>query len=157
MVQPEGQAAARHCYVAILTGEPNPNVMIEIGRMEALERPLLLLRDAGAAKLPADLDGLLYEELSATGDGLRAEVREAIGRQEPLRALTGRDRFLSETVLTRDVGVDGQRAREISRRYPTWRAFLDVDSTTVARTVGLNKAVVDGVKQTLETLYAADG
>lgn len=52
-----------HCYIAVLTGEVNPNVMIEIGRMEAIQRPLLLLRDTAAAELPADRHGLLYEEL----------------------------------------------------------------------------------------------
>ena len=52
MAQPEDQAAPGTLYIAILTGTLNPNVMIETGRMEALQRPLLLLRDAAAAGLP---------------------------------------------------------------------------------------------------------
>ena len=89
-----------HCYIAILTGGLNPNVMIKAGRMEALQRPLLLLRDAAAAELPANLNGLLYEELHASGSDLINEVRNAIVRQDRLRALQG-PRYLSETALKR--------------------------------------------------------
>ncbi len=117
-----------HCYVAILTEQVNPNVMIEIGRMEALERPLVLLRDAGAPELPADLNGLL----SAKGDSLAEEVRKALARQEPFRRLSG-DRYLSETVLRRDAGLNDQVSRQISRRYRTWRAFCAADAGEVAR------------------------
>ena len=78
-----------HCYIAILTGEVNPNVMIEIGRMEAIGLPLLLLRDTAAGALPADLNGLLYEELRATGSDLVSEVRDALARQDRLRGLRG--------------------------------------------------------------------
>jgi hypothetical protein len=146
-----------HCYVAILTGAANPNVMIEIGRMEALERPTLLLRDHEAEQLPADLHGLLYAELRASGGELAAEVRDAVSRHEALRALNGRDRFLSERVLTRDGGLNDQVSREISRRCPTWRTFLGADSPTIARSVGLNPAIIDGVKQTLAALNTAEG
>ena len=89
-----------HCYIAILTGEMNANVMIEVGRMEAIQRPLLILRDPGATKLPADLDGLLYEELSGTGGDLVAEVQEVLARQEQFRSLHAA-RFLSEAALKR--------------------------------------------------------
>jgi molecular chaperone HtpG len=152
-----GKLLRAHCYVAILTGEPNPNVMIEIGRMEALQRPTLLLRDSAAAKLPADLGGLLYEELRASGADLVAEVSDAVSRHEPLRALNGRDRFLSERILTRDGGLNEQVSRELSRRYPTWQTFLTTDSHAIARAVSLNHALIDGVKETLKTLHAVDG
>lgn len=146
-----------HCFIAILTGDVNPNVMIEIGRMEAIERPLLLLRDGGAPPLPADLNGLLYEELRASGDRLRGEVRDALARQESLQLLTGRDRFLSETVLTRDAGLNEQVSREITRRYPTWQGFLGADVPTIAQAVGLPPRLVDAVKETLAALPVAPG
>lgn len=47
--------------------------MVETGRMEALQRPLLLLRDAAAADLPANMNGLLYEDLRTSGSDLTEE------------------------------------------------------------------------------------
>jgi molecular chaperone HtpG len=145
-----------HFYIAILTGASNPNVMIEIGRMEALERPLLILRDAAAPELPADLQGLLYEELKATGNQLHSEVVEALGRQQALQALKGRDRFLSETILKRDASLNEQASKQISRRYPAWQGFLDADSATVASQVGIPRPLVEAIKETLKSLHSAD-
>ena len=140
-----------HCYVAILTGEINPNVMIEIGRMEALERPLVMLRDSSAPELPADLKGLLYADLSATGEALVGEVREALARQEPFQALRGHgDRFLSETVLRRDAGLNDQLSRTISRRYKTWRAFQQAEAIKVARELGVrHPGTIEAAQQAL--------
>jgi molecular chaperone HtpG len=143
-----------HCYVAILTGDVNPNVMIEIGRMEALERPLLLLRDSAAPALPVDLHGRLYEEIRATGDKLVDEVREALARQETLRGLRGRTRYLSEAVL-RGAGLGEQVSREISRRYQTWEEFIETDSDRVARHVGISSAFIDAAKGALTALADA--
>jgi hypothetical protein len=134
----------------------NPNVMIEIGRMEALERPLLILRDAEGPELPTDLQGLLYEQLNATGDPLHGQVAEALGRQQALQALKGRDRFLSETILTRDAGLSEEVARRISRRYPAWQGFLDAEPVVVAGQVGISRHLVDAVKETLKTLHSAE-
>jgi len=136
-----------HCYIAILTDTVNPNVMIEIGRMEALERPLLLLRDAAAPALPVDLTGRLYEELRATGGDLVGEVRKTLDRQSALRALAGA-RYLSDAVL-RGAGLAENASRQISRRYPTWEAFLAADSDAVARQVGLHRGFVDAAKAAL--------
>jgi hypothetical protein len=145
-----------HCYVAVFTGDLNANVMIEIGRMEALERPLLILRDGAASELPADLHGLLFEELKATGSKLRGEVADALGRQQALQVLKGRDRFLSETVLTRDASLSEQASRQISRRYPAWQGFLDADSGIVASQIGIPRHLVDAVKETLRALHDAE-
>lgn len=146
-----------HCFIAILTEAVNPNVMIEIGRMEALERPLVLLRDAASPALPADLEGLLYAELDAAGGerfagsaggGLEAQVRRALEMQEPLRLLSG-DRFLSESVLQREAGLSDQLSRAISRQYRTWQAFLDADPNEVARQVGARPIIIEAAKQAL--------
>lgn len=138
-----------HCYVAILTGDVNPNVMIETGRMEALQRPLLLLRDAAAADLPADLDGLLYEELGATGSDLINEVRDAIVRQDRLRALQG-PRYLSETALKRYAFLEGEVSRKISRLFPTWDEFIQADADQVARQIGANSRTVQAAQESLK-------
>jgi len=143
-----------HCYVAVLTGTVNPNVMIEVGRMEALERrPILLLRDASAPDLPADLHGRLYQVVTRTGQDLVSEVRDAIERQEALRVLRG-ERFLSETALRSIARVDGPVGREISRRYETWQTFLATDSAVIASQVNLPLPMVEGIKATLS---AAEG
>jgi molecular chaperone HtpG len=132
-----------HCYIAILTGPVNANVMIEIGRMEAIGRPLLLLRDPAASDLPADLNGLLYEDLRAIGGDLVIEVRDALARQDRLRGLRG-TRFLSETALKRYAFLDGEVSKKISRTYPTWDEFLSADPAQVARQVGTRPAIVQG-------------
>ena len=145
-----------HFYIAILTGPVSPNVMIEIGRMEALERPLLILHDDAAPALPADLNGLLYEEITATGDGLHREVADALMRQQEVQALKGHDRFLSEAILMRDASLSEQASKQISRRYPAWSGFLDADSAEVASQVGISRHVIEAVKETLKALYSAE-
>jgi molecular chaperone HtpG len=137
-----------HCYVAILTGDLNQNVMIEVGRMEALQRPLLLLRDAAAAKLPADLNGLLYEELRTSGADLVDEVSKAIVRQDRLRQLQG-PRYLSETALKRYAFLEGDVSRKISRMFPTWEQFIQADSDQVARQIGANRMTVQAAQTSL--------
>jgi hypothetical protein len=50
------QMLTAHCFIADVS-EANPNVMIEIGRMEAIGRPLVLIRRKGSPELPVDLRG----------------------------------------------------------------------------------------------------
>jgi molecular chaperone HtpG len=133
-----------HCFIAIITGEINPNVMIEIGRMEAIgHRPLLLLLDDAAPGLPADLNGLLYEKLHASGGDLMTEVRDALERQERIHGLRGA-RFLSETALRRFAFLDGETSRKISQEYQTWDEFVQAEPALVARQFGTSPAMVQG-------------
>jgi hypothetical protein len=141
-----------HCFVAILSGEHNANVMIEVGRMEALERPLLLLHSADAPDLPSDLKGLLYEEMQATGEDLRREIQVVLTRHTLFQGLVGGDRYLSETMLARS-GLQENASREISRLHPTWRGLLRADSATLARAVGLPQPMIEAAKQSLQALY----
>jgi molecular chaperone HtpG len=137
-----------HCCVAILGADINPNVMIEIGRMEALERPVVLLRDSNAPELPADLKGMVYGELDAGAPDLHDAVREILNRQERLRGLSG-DRYLSETVLKRVVDLSDRVSREISRRYETWQAFLEADNDQVAAFVSVHPTLIQAAKAAL--------
>lgn len=137
-----------HCCIAILGDPVNHNVMIEIGRMEALERPLLLLRDVTAPELPTDLKGLLYGELDAGATDLAESVRDVLSRQDPLRHLTG-DRYLSAAVLQREADLGERVSREISRRYLTWKAFLDADTEQVAALVGTRPVIIQAAKDSL--------
>ena len=138
-----------HCYIAILNQTVNPNVMIEIGRMEALERPLVLLRDTAAPELPADLKGRLYAEIDPDDENLITIVRDTLNRQDALHQLTTGDRYLSDTVLKRDADLSDRVSREISRRYETWRAFLAADDDQVARLVDSRPATIRGAKESL--------
>jgi len=142
-----------HCYIAILTQQVNPNVMIEIGRMEALERPLVLLREINAPDLPADLQGLLYAEVDSDLANLDDRVRDELSRQEPLQRLNG-DRFLSESVLKRETDLNDRLSREISQKYPTWQVFLSADTGEVARRVGTRPGTIQAAQ---ESLIAFDG
>jgi molecular chaperone HtpG len=142
-----------HCYIAILTQQVNPNVMIEIGRMEALERPLVLLREINAPDLPADLQGLLYAEVNSDLANLDDRVRDELSRQEPLQRLNG-DRFLSESVLKRETDLNDRLSREISQKYPTWQVFLSADTGEVARRVGTRPGTIQAAQ---ESLIAFDG
>lgn len=138
-----------HCYIAIITGDLNPNVMIETGRMEAMQRPLLLLRDAAAAELPANLHGLLYEELRTSGNDLTDEVRNAIVRQDRLRTLNG-PHYLSEAALRRYASLDSEVSRKISRLFPTWDGFIQADTDQVARQIGINQMIVQAAQASLK-------
>jgi len=138
-----------HCFIAILTGSLNPNVMIEAGRMEALQRPLLLLRDAAADGLPANLNGLLYEELRASGSDLIGEVRNAIVRQERLRTLQG-PRYLSETALGRYAHLDSEVSRKIGEQFSTWDEFIQADPQQVSRQIGINEMIVQAAQASLK-------
>jgi molecular chaperone HtpG len=137
-----------HCHIAILTGRPDPNVMIEVGRQEVLQRPLLLLQDAGAADLPADLQGLPCERLSGSGRDVIAEVRDALARQDEFRGLPGA-RFLSEAALRRHGALDAEVSRAISRAFPTWSEFLQADAGQVARQFGITAPIAQAVQASL--------
>jgi molecular chaperone HtpG len=138
-----------HCYVAILTGSLNPNVMIETGRMEALQRPLLLLRDVAAAELPANLNGLLYEELRTSGSDLIDEVRNTIVRQDRLRTLQG-SRYLSEAALKRYAFMEGEVSHKIIRLFSTWEEFIMADADQVAHQIGANRLTVQAAQTSLK-------
>lgn len=55
----------------------NPNVAIEIGFMQALQRKVLVLKDRRVPMLPTDLAGRLYREFDSYN--LAPTVRQAIG------------------------------------------------------------------------------
>jgi hypothetical protein len=142
-----------HCYIAILTEKINSNVMIEIGRMEAVGRPLLFLRDSAAQDLPADRHGLLYEMLTATGPDLLEELKGAVRRQDAFQALNARDRYLSETVLT-NAGLPEWVSKAICglSSYPTWQSFLTASPQTVATLVYYRANMISAAMETLSEL-----
>jgi molecular chaperone HtpG len=143
-----------HCYLAILGVAADPGVLIDVGRMQALDRPLLLLSDAAAPAPPPGLAGIPGAGLTSAGDQLSGEVAGALGQEPGWQALTGRDRYLSSALLSREAGLSEQASEQISRRYPAWQGLLDADSATVAEQVGISRHLVNAVKATLEDLRA---
>jgi HSP90 family molecular chaperone len=137
-----------HCYIAILTGNINPGMMLQLGQLEALQRPLLLLRDASVVEPPVELNSLLCEQISASGSDLVDEVREAIARQDRLQHLQG-DKYLSEAALKRHGFLEGEVSREISRIFPTWDQFIQADDKSAARQLGIRRSIVQALQASL--------
>jgi molecular chaperone HtpG len=146
----KGKLLRAHCYIAILGREVNPNVMIEIGRMEALERTMVLIRDVEAPDLPADLTGLLYSQLDPDAADLIDDTRNELGRHEAFKALTG-ERYLSRSVLVR-AEIPARISEAISEHYPTWGAFLGADTNEVGRRVGTSPYMIQAAKDALQKL-----
>jgi hypothetical protein len=144
-----------HCYLAILGAGTDPGVLIDAGRMQALDRPMLILTGAAAPAPPASLAGIPRAALQSAGGQLSTEVASALGQEPGWQALNGRDRYLSSALLSRDAGLSEQASEQISRHYPTWQGFLDADAVTVAEQAGISRHLVSAVKATLEDLRAA--
>ena len=140
---------AAHCFVADVSDQ-NPNVYIEVGRMEALGRPLLLLKREGTPDLPADLRGHLHVTYPA-GEGLAARLREEIPKQLAFVAPRG-DHYLSETVLhacAHELMV-GTALQKIAGAYETCEDFLAANPADVARRLGLRPGGIGDVQDALK-------
>ncbi len=117
-----------HCFMAIVS-EQRADVMIEVGRMEAIERPMLLLKHKDSPELPTDLQGLLYDEVEA-GEPLDYQVRDILHRN-PVFATQHGPRFLSQATLER-LGLSVVVSRALSREFSTWDDLLAADPAAVA-------------------------
>jgi molecular chaperone HtpG len=137
-----------NCFVADVS-DPNLNVYIEVGRMEALNRPLLLLKREGTPDLPADLRGHLYVGYGGEGEALVKRLREEIGRVKEFVAIQG-EPFLSETVLRKCApDLSAEAVRKLADSFETCEEFLAVDAEGRAKRLGLRPG---GVKDAQEAL-----
>lgn len=129
-----------HCFVAEVS-DHNPNVMLEIGRMEALERPLLLLRRADGPDIPADLAGQLWSGYDPGSMTLAGELKAEVLKHEGFADQRGRAHYLSRHTLV-GLGVGEAPARALSGAYETCEAFVNADAETVAGRLGLSRRLV---------------
>lgn len=136
------QMRRAHCFIAEVS-DTNPNVMIEIGRMEAFNRPVLFLRRKGASSSIADLGGRLYTEYESTGDKLVDELREKI-HGSPFFAEQHGEHAITAAVFEREADVPAARVKAVMRAYRSCEALAnatDLDATAQRTGVRLDTLV----------------
>jgi hypothetical protein len=126
-----------HCFIAVLSGA-NPNVMIEVGRMEALGRPILLIQHDDH-QLPADLTGRLYDTVSDIGE-LPQQARKVLDRHPAFTDQSG-EPFLSASVLT-GAGLRDDDARQLARIFSSCRELAGADPDTLGRRLGMAPGLI---------------
>ena len=148
-----------HCFVADIS-DGNLNVYLEVGRMEALGRELLLLKREGTPDLPADLRGHLHVQYGGAGPAMVEALRAEILKRKRFVEQRG-EHYLSETVLRRCAGDQVAEAaiRKIAAAYDTCDDFLAADAGEVARRLTLGRGGVEdaqgALKAYLERMPAA--
>jgi molecular chaperone HtpG len=135
--------ATAHCFIAEAS-EHNPNVMIEIGRMEAFQRPLLIIKREGAPDLPADLKERLFAHYSGTGEDLVESLRNAISKQEIFCRQSG-EPYLSKKFLQR-TGLGESTCNLIAGRYRSCLDFANANAEEVSRSLSIKKNFVQGAQ-----------
>jgi molecular chaperone HtpG len=138
-----------HCFVAEVS-DGNLNVYLEVGRMEALDRPLALLKRDGSPELPVDLKGHLYVAYGGEGPALVERLRAELGKLKPFVEQKG-ERFLSETVLRKCTeGQLGDGAlKKLAQAFETCDDFLAADAGEASRRLGIMAPLVQGAQGAL--------
>ncbi len=137
--------AAAHFFLADLSNL-NPNVLIEVGRMEALSRPLLLQRE-GSPDPPADLRGHLCLRLPP----LPRPSRSPAAPEDPAPTAPAQQ-ALSPHLLA----ATGCTPGDAARLAPTVEAFLEADPAARAAQAGLWPKRVEALREELEALLARE-
>jgi molecular chaperone HtpG len=128
-------------FIAEIT-TANPNVMFELGaaRFEQRGRPVILLKASNSiptAKLPADLNGLIYIDYSNNNDERLADyLREEMYRNQTLKSLldhTNKEHYVSWRELKRLSGLThlpDATFQRLAERFPTkqvWKKTTESD------------------------------
>lgn len=149
------QMEQAHCFVANLSGQ-NANVMIEVGRMEAYQRPILLLNEVGAAMPPSDLRELLYLEYDSRSTTLIDDLRELIARQSGFVKQIG-EPYLSFTFLIKTGELHERVCLALSREFLTCQNLLNADPQTTGKSLGINPRVVETAQDLVRDALSRNG
>ena len=140
-----------HCFVVELS-DANPNVILELGMMLTLNRPVLLLRDKDAAaggELWANLSGKLYETYDGfeTPEALIQQLAETLHRQTSFQALIEKatPKFLSP-VLLRGADVKASVVDSVCREYATVEEFVRASPDAVATRVHTRNYLISALQ-----------
>lgn len=133
----------------------NPNVLVEVGRMEVIGRPILLLRHAGAKDVPVDIRGHVHQSYELEGD-IAGLLKEALPKRKDFVCPAG-EHFLSvAAVRTAFPYLDAENARKLASSCSTIQALLRLPADEVTRRNGLPRGLVEdalaALKQKIEAL-----
>ena len=138
----KNQMLSSHCFVA-LVGDDNLNVCVEIGRMEAIGRPMLLVKGA-SRELPSDLDGRLYVDLDPTAPDLQKALADEVSKNDMFRDQLGVP-YLSRSALE-ECGVGGAATERIMSMFETWDAYLSAEAEDIAKVTNINPALARAIQ-----------
>lgn len=136
-----------HCFVGLLGGE-NFNVAFELGRIEAIGRPVLLLNRKGS-RVASDLGDRLFVEVDPEHPDLSAFLRDEIFKDAAFRNQVG-DRYLSAVSLEA-CGVSAAVAKSLMESYSTWQDLFGADPDAVASRLSLSSTLVKSVQEQLRS------
>jgi molecular chaperone HtpG len=145
----KNQMLGSHCFVA-LVGDDNPNVCVEIGRMEAIGRPMLLVKGA-PSDLPSDLKGRVYIEIDPDARDLQKILSGEISKNDMFRDQLGLP-YLSKAALE-ECGVGGEAGTRIMAAFETWDAYLAAEVDEIARITNVNPALARAVQVQLGEMH----
>lgn len=145
-----------HCFIVELS-DANPNVMLELGMMLTLNRPILLLRSQDSSvgnEQWANLSGKLYEiyDAFAAPEALNQQLAEILQRQTGFQSLRGsaQSKFLSP-VLLRGADVKASAVDAVCREYVTVEEFVGAPQSAAASRVRVNSYIISALQE-----YARD-
>jgi len=144
------QIESAHCYIAEVT-EHNPNVMIEIGRMEAYGRPVVLIKQKNAPSPPADLRERLHVEYDGEGDNLVENLREDIAKQKQFVNQQG-EPYLSVTLLKKIQGLSEQFCKKIADQYESCTDFISASPEQVSEKLGINVLFIKAAQEYIQSI-----
>ena len=144
------QIESAHCHIAEVT-EHNPNVMIEIGRMEAYGRPVVLIKQKNAPSPPADLRERLHVEYDGEGDNLVENLREDIAKQKQFVNQQG-EPYLSVTLLKKIQGLSEQFCKKIADQYESCTDFISASPEQVSEKLGINVLFIKAAQEYIQSI-----
>lgn len=148
----EQQMLRAHCFIAEVS-DHNPNVMIEIGRMEAMKRPLLLLRRVDAPVLPVDIRERLFCEYDASQAEDDGYWKSQLLKHEAFCRQRG-PAYLSNTLLSRVSGLSDKICAQVAQEYTLCDEFLRAEPASLAKRLSVSPLLVQAAQEQVREIVA---